>query len=183
MPDPAGGPDGGLALCNLDREVGTMGTVFTSYSLFQFLQLFLGWEKGAEAIFHHCVFSTLGLTVVYYYFIPELSAFAVLQEFSTPALLAMLTFRRIEGWSGVVGKAQVAFFFSFLLVRPIAFSYAMYGVGGGRREREREICVNTSQQWQALVYTHTHTHTQKPVHGINYTQRVSARHPLLHGRL
>jgi hypothetical protein len=78
-----------------------MGTVFTSYSVFQFLQLFLGWEKGAEAI--HCVFSTLGLTVIYYYFIPELSAFAVLQEFSTPALLTMLTFRRIEEWSGVVG--------------------------------------------------------------------------------
>ena len=136
MPDPASGPDGGLALCNLDREVGTMGTVFTSYSVFQFLQLFLGWEKGAEAIFHHCVFSTLGLTVIYYYFIPELSAFAVLQEFSTPALLTMLTFRRIEGWSGVVGKAQVAFFFSFILVRPIAFSYAMYGVVGRERERE-----------------------------------------------
>ena len=112
--------------CHMYREIGLCGSIFTAYSLFQCLNLVFGWEKGLENLIHHVTFTVLGCVISYNYILAEMSAFAIMQELSTPALLVMLTLRRVKGYEKTVAAAAKVFAILFFLVRPVLFTVAMW---------------------------------------------------------
>lgn len=119
-------PELSAAQCEVFLGAGVCGVLFTTYALFQTLGLFVGWEAGLDMWAHHLTFLALSLVCCYYYAVPEMSLYAMQQELSTPALLVMLTLRRVRGYGSAVALAQRAFAATFFLCRPVMFSLGMY---------------------------------------------------------
>lgn len=103
------------------------GLLFGAQCVSQFFGLFLGWEKGFDAWFHHTLFSALTYFMLFVYSLPMLSLAAMAMEISSPVLLVFMIFQRLEGEGAarIVSTAKPFFAFLFFLGRVLLFGYVV----------------------------------------------------------
>jgi len=113
--------------CSFCWHSGVAGTVFSGYAIFQTLQLIpvIGWEViNGENVVHHLCFTVIGVVQCNYYFGAEIVCAAVAMEASTPALLALLTFRQLHGYEKATFYSKTIFAVLFLVFRVLLFGLA-----------------------------------------------------------
>ena len=118
----AASTDGGV------REAATFyGAVFLGYVLWQWLVLWLRWERPSRVLWlHRLAQLVLALGCLCWRVLPRLSLCAMAQEVSTPALALLLSARRLEGWQRVVPVARAAFGALFIGSRLVWFGRACF---------------------------------------------------------
>ena len=117
---------GSAANPNGVRDAATFyGAAFLGYVLWQWLVLWLRWERPSRVTWLHLTAHlALALGCLCWRVLPWLSLCAMVQEISTPALALMLSARRLEGWERVVPIARATFGALFLGARCVWFGYA-----------------------------------------------------------
>ena len=115
--------------CGIIMDVGILGSLFGGNLIFQCCTCCLGWEGpevGMSEFVHHSLFMVLTIVLPYFYILGEVTTFAVAMELSTPVLLAVLFFEKLEGFDVLKIFLKILFLVLFTLVRPIWFGYGIY---------------------------------------------------------